>query len=161
MDTPPPEYWAPMALQLLQTIQPVQMVLLGAPSSVPSSTPIFTLRSSAPLPPTGPGKAHEEIQSGIATLRLTESDNVPLLLPPKMVEGFEASFCSLGEIFGIPTVYFGVSLHVGENLEKAEFSRIVREIERGLGIKVTEKEVDLVVNSWRLTYLAKAFGLYK
>jgi len=148
-----------MAMQLLQTIQPVQMVLLGAPSSVPSSTPIFMLQTSAP--PLATGKAHEEIQSGIAALQLTESDNVPLLLPPKMVEGFDASFCSLAEIFGIPTVYFGVSVHVGETLEKAEFGRIVRGIERVLGTKVTDKEVDLVVNSWRLTYLAKAFGLYK
>jgi hypothetical protein len=77
-----------------------------------------------------------------------------------MVQGFEASFCWWSEILGIPAVYFGVSPHIGGNLEKVDLSRIVRKVEDFLGANITvvEAGIDDVVGSWRSTFRLKGKG---
>jgi len=172
-DIPGPAYWGPLAFRLLQVMEPSRLVLLGSPSSIPSSDPITMLRTTAatfqslPGVLADPNPVHsnrrrvspEDIQARISAHRHPlQSDDIPLLLPPKMVEGFEASFCWWAEICGIPALYFAVSLHIGENLEKTDLRKIVKKVDDFLERTVTDAEMDLVVNHWHATYRHKVMG---
>ena len=145
----------------MDTLHPKTLVILTSSNSVPSTIPVSHLVTSTPRMAVGdiPADSNplfsnrgrvmtDDIQARIAAYRHPEQSNeIPVLQPPYLIQGISASLMCLAEIRGIHATCYILSSW-NQNPEGRDVEKLVAKVRDELcGV---ELNVDDVLNGWKM-----------
>jgi len=145
-----------VARSILNSFHPTNLIILTSSKAVPSNIPVSFLSTSTSPTAIGGQPADRnplfsnrrittprDIQARIAAHQHPqESDELPLLQTPHMIQGLPAALLSLAEIYGIHATCLIISAWVGEDLEKRDVEKLCKKLSHVLnGVHVDAQNI--------------------
>jgi len=149
-----------VAHSILNSFHPTNLVILTSSKAVPSNIPVSFLSTSTSPTAIGGQPADRnplfsnrrittprDIQARIAAHQHPqESDELPLLQPPHMIQGIPAALISSAEIYGIHATCLIISTWLGEDLEKRDVEKLCKKLNQVLkGLNV---DAEAILKGW-------------